>query len=52
MIALLTRQLALSPNDVRIRRGAANPAKTLIIDGLDAATLRDRLKHLTGATAD
>ncbi|MDT0634390.1 DUF167 domain-containing protein [Spectribacter hydrogenoxidans] len=52
VIALIAQQLALSPADVRISRGAATPVKTLIIDGLDAATLRDRLKHLTGATPD
>lgn len=52
VIALIAQQLALSPADVRISRGAATPVKTLIIDGLDAATLRDRLQHLTGSTPD
>jgi uncharacterized protein (TIGR00251 family) len=44
VVALLSKQLGISKNQIQIVRGHSNPHKELLIAGLSPAALRERLK--------
>jgi uncharacterized protein (TIGR00251 family) len=44
VVALLSKQLGISRNQIQILRGHSNPHKELLIAGLSPAALRERLK--------
>lgn len=46
--ALLSRALSVAAGAVRLLAGAATRDKTFLIEGLDAATARDRLAKFAG----